>query len=135
MFNRILNCLVLFVLGAVFGMVMTFGHQATLSIGGVVLPWGIIVALLGTAALLIGARLLAHGRSPVIWLAAGVVASVMVLALPGPGGSVLIPDSLAGLVWSLAPSFIAILVVLWPAPRPVRTASPSTVEAVERTTP
>lgn len=116
-------------------MVMTFGHQATLSIGGVVLPWGIIVALLGTAALLIGARLLAHGRSPVIWLAAGVVASVMVLALPGPGGSVLIPDSLAGLVWSLAPSFIAILVVLWPAPRPVRTASPSTVEAVERTTP
>lgn len=132
--ERVLNAALLLVGGAVFGTLMTFGHQADVEVAGAVLPWGLMVALLGVTALLVGVRLLA-GRRPTIWLAAGLVSAIVVLALPGPGGSILIPNGLAGMVWSLAPSFIAILVVLWPAPRQSRSNLTGTVEAVERTTP
>ena len=115
--SRFINAVALLALGFLGGTVMTFGHQASISMGGIEIPWGLVVSIIGVSTLLIGVRLLSPTRRPVIWVATGVIAAVIVLALPGPGGSVIIPNGIVGMVWALAPSFIAILVVLWPAPR------------------
>lgn len=114
-------------LGAMTGMIMTFGHQARVAIGQIDVPWGIVVACLGTLAALIAARLLTEGRSFTLWLAIGIIATVAVLSLPGPNGTVLIPNGIIGLIWVFAPTALAVLVVLWPT-RPI-----DRIAAVERT--
>lgn len=119
--------------GAVFGALMTFGHQARLTVAGAEIPWGLAVAVLGVTALLVGTRLTTEGRRATVWVAAGLVGAAFVLALPGPGGSVLVPNGVPGMIWALAPSFIAILVVLWPAPRPKPTPAVDRLGPVERT--
>ena len=134
MLIRVLNAALLAIAGAVTAALMTFGHQASATVAGIPLPWGLVVALIGVTAALIGVRLLASRRAT-IWFGVGVVGAIIVLALPGPGGSILIPNGVAGMIWALAPSFIAILVVMWPEPRPANRPSPANVESVERTTP
>ncbi|MFM6974626.1 MAG: hypothetical protein ACKOXM_05815 [Agromyces sp.] len=132
---RVLNAFSLFVIGAAFGTLFTFGHQASLTIAGVPIPWGVALAVLGVGALLIGVRLMNRSRRPLVWVAVGVVSIVFVLSLPGPAGSVLVPNNVAGMVWSIAPTFIAVLVGFWPAPRIGRTSHAARLEPVERTAP
>ena len=113
--SRVLVAACEFILGLIFGAIMTFGHQAEVSIGTVGVPWGIIAACFGVAALLIGYRLLSRNRWAVIWVALGIIMAVLVLSLPGPGGSVLVPAGVVGIIWSIAPTCIAALVIAWPA--------------------
>lgn len=101
-------------LGALFGALMTFGHQATVTIAGATLPWGIVVSCLGVLGLLAGVRLLTEGRADSFWVALGIVGAVAALSLPSPGGSVIITNSVVGVIWSLAPTVLAALVVGWP---------------------
>jgi len=107
-------------IGVIYGAVATVGHGQSIRVGEVVLPWGLVLALIGVFALLLGIRLVAGGR----WVAAaagvGIVAIVALLTLPGPGGSVLVTGDLVGTIWAVGPALIAVLVVAWPrlpAPR------------------
>jgi hypothetical protein len=112
--SRIGTLLVAFVVGAVYGAVATVGHRQELRIGEVSLPWGLVAALAGVAALLVGIRLVAGGRGAAAAAAAGIVGMVALLTLPGPGGSVLVVGDLVGTVWSVGPALISVLVVAWP---------------------
>ncbi|WP_022890628.1 hypothetical protein [Agromyces italicus] len=113
--SRIGGLLLAAVVGVVYGAVATVGHRHVLRIGEVAIPWGIIAALVGVAALLLGIRLLTHGRAIAAATAAGLVVIVAVLTLPGPGGgSVLVAGDVAGTVWAVAPALIAVLIVAWP---------------------
>jgi len=112
------------VIGVIYGSVATIGHRNELTIGGVVLPWGIVAALIGVLALLVGIRLAAGGRLPAIGAAVGIVGTVALLTLPGPGGSVLVTGDLRGTVWAVAPALLAVLVVAWPELPPRRRAEP-----------
>ena len=112
--SRIGTLLVAFVVGALYGAVATVGHRQELRIGDVSLPWGLVAALAGVAALLVGIRLVAGGRGAAAAAAAGIVGMVALLTLPGPGGSVLVVGDLVGTVWSVGPALIAVLVVAWP---------------------
>jgi hypothetical protein len=119
--SRIGTIVVSFLIGLVSGALGTVGHRATLRIGEISIPWGLVAALVGVAALLLGIRLVAGGRAAAAAAGAGIVVAVAVLTLPGPGGSVLIVGDLTGTVWSVAPALIAVLVVAWPklpSPRP-----------------
>ncbi|HLP22521.1 MAG TPA: hypothetical protein VK139_00560 [Microbacteriaceae bacterium] len=100
--------------GFLLGMVFTFGHQARAGVAGIDLPWGLGVALVGTVSALIGIRLFAS-RLVAAWAAAGLVAAVVLLSMPGPGGSVLVPANLSGIIWAIGPSLSAIVIVMWPA--------------------
>lgn len=106
-------------IGAIYGAVATVGHRAALRVGDVVIPWGLVAALVGVAALLIGIRLVAD-RWAAAAAAAGVVGVVALLALPGPGGSMLVVGDLVGTIWSVAPALIAVLVIAWPSLPPRR---------------
>ena len=109
-----------FLMGVLFGAVGTVGHRHELAIGEVVLPWGIVAALVGVAGLLIGVRVMAGGRLVAGAAAAGVIGTVSLLSLPGAGGSVLIPGGVIGTIWAVGPALIAVLVVAWPSLPTVR---------------
>jgi hypothetical protein len=112
--GRIGTILVAFAIGAVYGAIATIGHRATLRIGDVAIPWGLVAALVGVTALILGIRLVVPGRGTAAAAAAGVVIVVALLTLPGPGTSVLVVGDLTGTIWSIAPALIAVLVVAWP---------------------
>lgn len=118
------SLLLALLLGAVYGAVATVGHRQSFTIGDVTVPWGLVAALVGVAALLLGIRLVAGGRWAAAAAAVGVVGVVALLSIPGPGGSVLIPAGLVGTIWSVGPALIAVLVVAWPSLPQRRTPTP-----------
>lgn len=113
-------------IGIIYGSVATIGHRNELSIGAVVVPWGLALAIIGVLALLVGVRLVAGGRLAAVGAAVGIVGTVALLTLPGPGGSVLVTGDIRGTVWAVAPALVAVLVVAWPeipARRPAATGA------------
>jgi hypothetical protein len=113
--SRIGTLAIAFGVGLVYGILGTVGHRHGLQLGEVTLPWGLVLALVGVAALLVGIRLVAGGRAASAAAAAGVIAAVAVLSLPGPGGSVLVASGPVGTIWAVGPALIAVLVVAWPS--------------------
>ena len=116
--GKIFSIVVAAAFGALAGLVFTVAHQATAVIGGVVVPWGIIVALAATTSLLLGLRLAFDSRVLPIAALVAVLALVSLLALPTDGGSILVPANLAGYAWSFGPTLIAVVVLAWPRARP-----------------
>ena len=107
--------------GVMFAVLGTMAHQVTLEIGAVRLPIGVAVAVVAASALIVGLRLLLGDRLIAGMAATGLLVTTFLLSLRGVGGSVLIPESLAGSVWTLAPAFVTALVLAWPKiSRPAR---------------
>lgn len=100
--------------GVSFGVLGTIAHQATVVLGAVTLPIGLVLALAAVGALLVGLRLVQGDRLIVLVCAVGLLATIFVLSLRSTGGSVLIPEGLPGTLWSVVPTLIAIFVVAWP---------------------
>ena len=113
MLSRVLNAVLLVLAGALVGGVGTVAHQITVE-WGVTVPLGLIGALFAFAAMLVGLRLLAHGRVPALCAGLGAIAVILIFTQESPGGSVLIPDNLMGVLWLVAPIVIAAVVVAWP---------------------
>ncbi len=102
------------VIGVIYGAVATVGHRHALRIGDVVIPWGLVAALAGVLALLLGIRIVAGGRWTAAAAAVGIIGVVSLLTLPGRGGSVLVTGDVLGTIWAVCPALIAVLVVAWP---------------------
>jgi LmbE family N-acetylglucosaminyl deacetylase len=100
--------------GAAFGVLGTIAHQATLSLGPVTIPIGLILALGGITALLAGLRLVLGDRTVVFFCAIGLLGTIFVLSLRSAGGSVLVPQGMPGLLWTVVPTLVATIVLAWP---------------------
>ena len=87
-------------IGVIYGAVATVGHRQAIRVGDLEIPWGLAAALIGVFALLLGIRLVAGGRWVAAAAAVGVVGTVALLTLPGPGGSVLVAGDLVGTIWA-----------------------------------
>ena len=120
---RALASLVALAAGVVFGVLGTVAHQATVSVGSVTLPVGLVLATLAASALLIGLRLVLDDRVVVLACTIGLVGSIFLLSLKSTGGSVLVPAGLAGTLWTALPTLVASLVLAWPR-LPQRKAQP-----------
>ncbi|WP_309068352.1 histidinol dehydrogenase [Microbacterium sp.] len=113
--QRILLAVLAAVAGGVFGIAGTIAHSFTLG----VLPVGLMLALIGCAALLIGLRLLFPHRW-IAWIGGlGMLAAVLVYSGQGPGGSVVVPQPAEGefplgIVWTYAVTGVVLLVGAWP---------------------
>jgi hypothetical protein len=124
--TRILLALLALVAGGIFGVAGTIAHAYTLG----PVPVGLIPALIGCAALLIGLRLLVEDRW-VTWIAGlGMLAMLLVFSGRGPGGSVVVPEPAPGefpmgLVWTYAVTGIVLLVGAWPDLRRLRASQPA----------
>lgn len=102
------------VLGLLVGAVGTAAHRATLPVGGIALPVGLVLALATLACLLVAFRLLLVDRLHALGLGLGVVAVTVLLRTRGPGGSVLFPDDALSQIWAVAPAILVAAVVVWP---------------------
>lgn len=100
--------------GALLGSVTTVIHQSSILILSFDIPWGIVVSLATVAGYLLGLRLVCGERGSVVFGALGVLVSVFVFSQRSVGGSVLVPDNLAGSIWAIAPTLIATIIVAWP---------------------
>jgi len=121
---KIANSLIALVIGAFAGAILTVVHQASATLAGVAVPWGIIAAVVLTTALLAGLRLVFGTRVIAGVAAAGLLATVALLSLTSAGGSILVPANVAGYTWTFAPVLIAIVVLGWPR---VRRAAPGRI--------
>lgn len=124
MLSRIVSALLLVLAGAAFGAIGTVAHQLTVT-WGIPVPLGLIGSLLAFTALLVGLRLLGHSRLPAVLAALGAIAVILLFTQQSGGGSVLIPNNLAGQIWLVGPILISAIVIAWPdvrARRPSATA-------------
>ncbi len=102
------------IVGALIGSITTVLHQSSVSVAGVAVPWGLVVSLATVTAYILGLRLVRGERVTVIFGALGVLASIFLFSQRSIGGSVLVPDNLAGSIWAIAPTLIATVIVAWP---------------------
>jgi hypothetical protein len=102
--------------GLVIGTIGTFKHQVGISAAtGSGLPVGLVLSLAMVLAFLVALRIAFPTRWYAAAAAAGVVAAVALLSLPGlSGGSTVILLNIAGIVWTVAPAVLAAAVVGWP---------------------
>lgn len=111
---RALAALLAFVVGAAFGVLGTIAHQATIVLGPVTIPIGLVLALAGVTALLAGLRLVVGDRLVVLLAAIGLLGTIFLLSLRSEGGSVLVPQGLPGTLWTVGPTLVATIVLAWP---------------------
>jgi N-acetyl-1-D-myo-inositol-2-amino-2-deoxy-alpha-D-glucopyranoside deacetylase len=102
--------------GLVVGTIGTFKHQVGVSAAtGDGFPLGLVLSLAMVVVFLAALRLSFPSRWIAGAAAAGVVAAVALLSLPGAsGGSTIFVQGLVGVVWSIAPAVLAAAVVGWP---------------------
>jgi hypothetical protein len=113
--SRIVSWIVGFGLGVLFGVMGTAVSQSTWTVApGFSVPIGLIVGLPAVTLLLIGLRLVQPTRTPAILAAFGIVLAVFLLSQPSAGGSILVPNTVLGVIWTFAPTVIALLVLAWP---------------------
>jgi len=113
--TRVLSWLLALVVGVAVGGIATVNHQVAVTLWGLRLPVGIIVALLVIVGLLAGLRLVFGGRLVTGFAALGVLGTILFLSVAGGGGSVLVPGNPAGYALTFVPAAIALVVLVWPA--------------------
>lgn len=118
--SRVVTWVVALVVGAVYGLAGTIAHASTL--GG--FPLGLVLAIVGSAAILVAVRLLTVERGAALAAGIGMFVATAVFSQRGPGGSVIVPDTPLAVIWTFTPPVIAAVVVAWPAHLP-RMAPPS----------
>lgn len=96
--------------GVVYGTAGTIAHSLTWG----VIPVGLIVGGIACGALLTAVRALTHDRGATVATALGMLGMVMIISGPGPGGSVIVPNSPVGQIWIFLVAGIALLVIAWP---------------------
>ncbi|QPZ40213.1 hypothetical protein HCR76_06180 [Paramicrobacterium chengjingii] len=123
--SRIVTAVITLVLGAVYGTVGTVAHTLSVKPLGIPIPYGLVLGLIGTLALLIGLRLVITERLPSVAAGVGLVGTVALFSFSSPGGSILISQGLPGLIWLFGVPLIAAVVLAWPRvpQRSIRTGS------------
>jgi hypothetical protein len=126
--SRIVSWIAVALVGGVYGVAGTIGHS--LQWGPI--PIGLIVGGVACAAILIAVRALTHDRGAALAAGIGMLGMLVLISGVGPGGSVVVQDSLAGRIWTYLIAGIVLLVVAWPSLRvpPVRTETETPVAPV-----
>ena len=128
--SRVLSWVAAALVGGVYGVAGTIGHS--LMWGPI--PVGLIVGAIACGAILIAVRALTHDRGAAVAAGLGMLGMLVLISGIGPGGSVVVADSLAGRIWTYLVAGLVLLVVAWPSfsRLPVRTETPAAEAAVVR---
>ncbi|PRY69418.1 N-acetyl-1-D-myo-inositol-2-amino-2-deoxy-alpha-D-glucopyranoside deacetylase [Glaciihabitans tibetensis] len=117
---KVVSALVGLIVGVAVGAMLTVAHQASFVVGTVTVPYGLIIGVIIFACLLAGLRLIFGTRLIAATCALGILLAVGTLSLRSGGGSVLVPATAAGYIWTAAPTVIALVVLGWPQLPPRR---------------
>ena len=116
MLPRLATLLVAFFVGAVYGLAGTIAHAYRLGW----FPLGLVLAIVGSAALLTAVRLLTADRWAALASGIGMIIATLVFSGTGPGGSVIVEQTELAIVWTVSVPILVVLVVAWPSrARPV----------------
>jgi hypothetical protein len=110
---RIATWLVAFIVGAVYGLAGTIAHAYTIGW----FPLGLVLAIVGSAALLAAVRLLTADRWSALATGMGMLVATVVFSGRGPGGSVIVPQTDLAIAWTISVPILVVAVVVWPNPR------------------
>ena len=108
--SRIATWIVAFIVGAVYGLAGTIAHAYMIGW----FPLGLLLAVIGSAALLAAVRLLTADRWSALATGSGMIIATLVFSGRGPGGSVIVPQTGLALVWTVAVPVLVVLAVAWP---------------------
>ncbi|WP_260981382.1 histidinol dehydrogenase [Microbacterium paraoxydans] len=124
--SRVLSWVAAALVGGVYGVAGTIAHSVMWG----PIPVGLIVAAIACAAILIAVRALTHDRGAAVAAGLGMLGMIVLISGVGPGGSVVVQDTLAGRIWTYLAAGIVLLVIAWPSfsRQPVRPATPSSEE-------
>ncbi|UJP11545.1 histidinol dehydrogenase [Microbacterium sp. KUDC0406] len=117
--SRGLSWLAAAVVGAVYGVAATIAHSFTWG----PVPVGMILGAIACAALLIALRALTRDRWAALAAGLGMLALIFVISQRGPGGSVIVPNTPLGQIWTFLVGAIVLLVVAFPDLSKLRTTS------------
>ena len=124
--SRVLSWVAAALVGGVYGVAGTIAHSVMWG----PIPIGLIVAAIACAAILIAVRALTHDRGAAVAAGLGMLGMIVLISGVGPGGSVVVQDTLAGRIWTYLAAGIVLLVIAWPSfsRQPIRPATPSSEE-------
>lgn len=109
--SKVLSWVAAALVGGVYGIAGTIAHSLTWGI----IPLGLIVGAVACAAILIAVRALTHDRGAALAAGLGMVGMLLVISGVGPGGSVVVEDTIAGRIWTYLVAGLVLLVVAWPS--------------------
>ncbi|MCR2784449.1 MULTISPECIES: DUF6113 family protein [unclassified Microbacterium] len=125
--TRALTWIIALFVGLVYGAAGTVAHAFMLGW----FPLGLILAIIGVAALLLAVRLLTADRWAALAAGFGAMIATLVFSGAGPGGSIIVPapapgEFSVGIVWTIAVPLLVAIVAAWPdlSRRPVAERSP-----------
>lgn len=107
---RLATWVVAFGVGALYGAAGTVSHAYRWA--GI--PVGLILSMIATGAVIIAVRALLGDRWSALAVGVGAMVVTLVLSGEGAGGSVIVPESMLGIVWTLWIPVVTALVVAWP---------------------
>ena len=101
--------------GVAYGVAGTIAHTYTFGW----LPLGLVLAIIGSGALLLAVRLLTSDRWAALATGLGMMIAMLVFSGRGPGGSVIVPKAAEGqfdpgIVWTITVPLMVALAVAWP---------------------
>lgn len=108
--SRVLSWIAAALVGGVFGIAGTIGH----SLMWFSIPVGIIVGVIACGSILVAIRALTHDRGATLAAALGMLGMVTVISGVGPGGSVVVENTIWGQIWIYALAALALLAIAWP---------------------
>jgi hypothetical protein len=108
--SRTATWLVAFLVGAVYGLAGTIAHAYRLGW----FPLGLVLAIIGSAALLAAVRLLTGDRWAALATGIGMIVATLVFSGKGPGGSVIVAQTDLAVIWTVALPVLVVLAVAWP---------------------
>jgi hypothetical protein len=125
----VLSWLAAAVVGGVFGVAGTIAHSLTWG----PIPVGMIVGAVACGAILIAIRALTHDRAATVAAGAGMVGMLLIISGVGPGGSVVVENTVLGQIWIYVVAGLVLLTVAWPSFRrlPVRTDAAAETSATD----
>ncbi|MBX3098366.1 MAG: PIG-L family deacetylase [Salinibacterium sp.] len=112
---RIVTVTVAAALGLFAGALLTAAHQASVTIAGVPVPWGVIAALLIVVALLVGLRYVFESRVVALAAGVGVLIASGLLALQSGGSPIFVPGNVVSYLWIFGPVLLGTVVLTWPS--------------------
>lgn len=123
--SRVLSWLAAALVGGVYGIAGTIAHSQMWG----PIPVGLIVGAVACAAMLIAIRALTHDRGAALAAGIGMMGTLLVISGVGPGGSVVVEDSLFGRIWTYLIAGLVLLVVAWPRLSRMRTPATDAPDA------
>ncbi|MFK0401676.1 histidinol dehydrogenase [Microbacterium sp. NPDC090225] len=117
--SRVLSWVASALVGGVYGVAGTIAHSQTWG----PIPTGMIVGAIACAAILVAIRVLTHDRGSAVAAGLGMVGMLLLISGRGPGGSVVVENTLAGQIWTYLIAAIVLVVIAWPSFRSVPVAT------------